>query len=164
MGNTIIKAYKDNLNFHQTLPKLHFTALPKLCQSCTLRSPRTLAKFIHPKMIQTLIQTFPKLFLPLFELWKSSSNLHPGQKWFKKLARRFKLCQSCILRSPRTLAKFIRPKIHSNFSKAVFYRPSQTLPKLHFTVLSKFGKVSSKVLSWPPAPAYIHPCISPTTP
>ena len=25
MGNTIIKAYEDNLNFPQTLPKLHFT-------------------------------------------------------------------------------------------------------------------------------------------
>jgi|GEM_PF-2421127 len=69
MGNTIIKAYEDNLNFHQTLPKLHFTVpsnfgkvYPSKIDSnfgkaAFLRSPQTL-----PKLHFTVPTNFGKVY------------------------------------------------------------------------------------------------------
>jgi|GEM_PF-3434617 len=137
MGNTIIKAYKDNLNFPQTLPKLHFTVPSNFGKVYPSKNDSNFdsnfgkAAFYGPdelwqsfilsknsfKLFQScILPPFPNFakvaFYGLLELWQSLS-IQKLIQTFPKLysTALHKLCQSCILRSCRTLAKF-HPKFY----------------------------------------------------
>jgi len=108
MGNTIIKAYKDNLNFHHTLAKLHFIASSNFGKVYSSKNDSTFSKTAFYRSPQTL----PKLH---FTAPWNFGKVYPSKNWFKLFQSCIllpsQLCQSCILRPPRTLAKFIHPKM-----------------------------------------------------